>query len=134
MPSARAIASTVTFAAVLALTGCGSGDAGTASTTTPSADASASPPAGGGFDQGQLDEIRECLDAAGLEDVFPTDMPTDMPSDMPTDIDPENLPEGSPSEGAGGGGGFGALQDPEVQDALDACGIELPQPPTPSEG
>lgn len=73
-----------------------------------------------------------------LEDVFPTDLPSGMPSDMPSDmptempsdfdpenlpegVDPENLPEGFPSGGADGqGSGFGALQDPEVQDALDA--------------
>jgi hypothetical protein len=38
-----------------------------------------------------------------------------MPSDLPSDF---------PSRGAGGA--FGALNDPEVQAALEACGIELP--------
>lgn len=58
---------------------------------------------------------------------MPTDMPTDMPSDFPTDGTP---PEGFPSGGPDGGGGMAALQDPEVQEALDACGIDLPQAPT----
>ena len=144
MPPARTFASAATLAVLLALllavTGCGADSAEPSSTDTPSQGADPSPPAGGGLDQGQLDEIRECLDAAGLEDAFPTDlpsgaptdMPTDLPSDLPSDIDPDNLPEGLPSDGPGGG--FSALQDPEVQDALDACGIELPQRPTPSEG
>ena len=118
------------LALALVLAGCGSDDdTGTPATSTPSQDATSTPPAGDGFDDAQIEEIRECLDAAGLEDALPADMPTDMPTDMPSDVDPENLPEGFPSDGAGQGG-FGALQDPEVQDALEACGIELPSPGT----
>lgn len=80
----------------------------------------------GGFDTGQLEEIQACLEAAGLEDEMPTGqpggMPTDLPSDFPTDL-PSDFGSGGP------GGGMGALQDPEVQEALEACGIELPQAP-----
>lgn len=124
------------LALVLALSGCGSDeDAGTPATSTPSGEAVPTAPAGAGFDETQLEEIRECLEAAGLEDALPTDLPSEMPSDMPSDMptelpsdfDPENLPEGLPGEGAGQGG-LGALQDPDVQDALEACGIELPSP------
>ena len=140
MKTVRTLTSVATLAVVLTLTGCGSDDdAGAAATNSPSQDASATPPAGGGLDEGQLEEMRECLEAAGLEDALPTDMPSgapsdmpsDMPTDMPSDFDPENPPEGFPSEGAQGqGGALGALQDPEVQDALEACGIELPQRPS----
>lgn len=139
------------MAAVLTLAGCGSDNDTTepAATSGQSQDANASRPAGVGLDEAQLTEIRECLDAAGLEDAFPTDLPSGwpsglpsgVPSDLPSDFDPENfdpdninpgdLPEGFPSEGlAGQGGGLAAMQDPKVQDALDACGIELPQRPT----
>ncbi|QLQ10169.1 MAG: hypothetical protein HZY75_06965 [Nocardioidaceae bacterium] len=51
----------------------------------------------------------------------PDNPPSDLPSDLPSDF-----PSGGP--GGGGGGGLGALQDPEVQEALEACGIELPSP------
>ncbi|MEO5665181.1 MAG: hypothetical protein ABIR39_18095 [Nocardioides sp.] len=53
----------------------------------------------------------------------------DRRAGRPSDFDPENPPEGFPSEGAQGGA-FGALQDPEVQEALTACGVELPQRPS----
>lgn len=136
----RTATSVAALAVLLTLAGCGSDDdTGGEPTSSPSQGASATPPATGGFDDAQIQEIRKCLDAAGLEDALPTDLPTDLPSgaptdrptDLPEDFDPENLPEGFPSDGAGGqGGGLAALQDPEVQDALDACGIELPQAPT----
>lgn len=134
MNAVRTAAGAATLAVLLALTGCGSDDGAGAdaeSTSSPSQGATATPPAGGGFDEDQLDKIRECLDAAGLEEALPSDMPSDMPTDMPSDVDPQNLPEGFPSDGAQGqGDGLAALQDPEVRDALDACGIELPEPPT----
>ena len=41
---------------------------------------------------------------------------------------PTGLPSGLPSD-AGGAGGAGALLDPEVQQALKACGLELPGVP-----
>ncbi|HRI96264.1 MAG TPA: hypothetical protein PLZ93_11655, partial [Nocardioides sp.] len=81
---------------------------------------------GPGGDPSQFAAIQQCLEAAGLGDEFPTDMPTDRPSDFPTDGTP---PSGFPSDGPGGGGPGGAgglLQDPDVQAALKACGIEVP--------
>jgi PT repeat len=129
----------------LLLTACGSDDSSTDTASEPEATASSTPSGGpggpgGGFDQEQLDAIRACLEAAGLEDSFPTDLPsgqpsdfpTDRPSDLPSDLPsdmPSDMPSDFPSEGAGGslgGGPFDALNDPEVQAALQACGIELP--------
>ncbi|GAB3246120.1 hypothetical protein [Nocardioides dilutus] len=111
---------------VLALVGCGSDepdaadDTGTTQTDRPSGAPSGAP----GLGNVDLEAIQECLAAAGLDDALPTDLPTDMPTDFPTDGTP---PEGFPSGGPGGG--LGALQDPEVQAALEACGIDLPQAP-----
>ncbi len=130
---------------VLALTGCGSdSDTGDEPASEPTAESSPSRGAGmGGFDQAALQEIQECLEAAGLDVELPQGMPSGMPSDLPSDFDPdnppsdfdpENPPEGFPSDGAGPGGGLGALQDPEVQAALQACGIELPERPGPGSG
>ena len=117
------------LAGLLMLTGCGSGDSGTSDDTATDTE---SAPAGGpaGFDSAQLEEIQQCLEAAGLEDELPTDQPTGMPSDLPSDF-PTDLPSDAPSDlpSDGPGGGFGALQDPEVQAAMEACGIDLPQRP-----
>ena len=113
----------VGLAALLTLTGCGNDDS---DGSTDSAPETTSAPMGGpgGLDSEQFEKIQGCLEAAGLEDKLPSDMPTEIPSDMPTDF-PSDIPSGAP------GGGLGALQDPEVQDALEACGIDLsPRPRT----
>ena len=140
MKIARNVIVAATLSALLLLTGCGSdsaknGDATAAAEETP--DAQEGGPANGqpgGFDASQIEKINECLDAAGLDVALPTEMPTDMPTDMPEDFDPEtmdpdDLPEGMPTDGPGGA--MGALQDPDVQDALKACGIDLPQRQSP---
>lgn len=125
-----------TAVGALTLTGCGSDDSKADDDTGSTTDTQ---PSGGpgGFADVDLEAIQECLDAAGLEDVLPTDLPTDRPSDLPTDL-PTDLPsdfptDGTPPEGfpsgGPGGGGLQALQDPEVQAALEACGIDLPQAP-----
>jgi len=122
----------VSLAALLTLTACGGEDSeGSDDAATDTASAP------GGLDAGQLQEIQQCLEAAGLEDKLPTGqpggVPTDVPSDFPTDL-PTDLPSDFPTDlGSGGpGGGAGAFQDPEVQAALEACGIDLPQVPDPS--
>lgn len=123
------------LAALLTLTACGGEDSDGTETATDSASAPAGRPAG--FDAGQLEEIQACLEAAGLEDRLPTEQPSDLPSDFPTDLPsdmPTDMPSDMPSDfGADGpGGGAGVFQDAEVQEALEACGIELPQAPEPS--
>jgi hypothetical protein len=119
---------------VLTLTGCGSDDGeaaddvDSAQTDRPSGVPSGAPSGGPGMGDVDFEAIQACLTAAGLDDVMPTDVPTDMPTDMPTDFPTDGTPpEGMPSGGPGGG--MGALQDPEVQAALEACGIDLPQAP-----
>ena len=129
----RAIGATALIG-LLAMTGCGSDSEAEGSTRSQTSE-SAAPDGPGGFDSEQFDEIRECLDAAGLGDALPSDLPTGRPSDLPSDMPseppserPTDLPSDFPSGGPGGGG-FGALNDPEVQEALEACGIDLPQRP-----
>lgn len=137
----RRLAAGATLVSLLALTGCGSGSD---TATDPDADTGGQPSGfpsggpGGGFDADQLKQIRTCLKAAGLDDALadlPTGMPTDRPSGMPTDM-PSDLPSdmtGMPSDfpSDGPGGGMNELfSDPEVQGALDACGIDLPQAPS----
>lgn len=123
--------------AVLSLAACGPGapDSATAS-ASPSAGPSG-PPAGAAFE-----EIRACLEAAGLDTSDlpsvapsgmpsgrPSGMPSGAPSDLPSDF-PSGPPPGMASGGPGGGGGpmnLGA----EAQAALVACGITMPsRPPT----
>ncbi len=135
MNKTRTVIGAVSLAALLSLTACGGDDpddpdGGDSATDTASA------PSGrpGDFDADQLEEIQQCLEAAGLEGELPTgqpsDAPTDLPSDFPSDL-PTDLPFYFPTDlGSGGpGGGAGVFQDPEVQEALEACGIDLPQAP-----
>lgn len=130
----------LSLAAVLALSGCGSDSAEdneSSENSSPSASGR-----GPGFDSAQFQEIRDCLEAAGLADKFPSEVPTGIPSGMPSGVPsdfpsdfpsefPSDLPSGMPSDlmPGGAGGGLAALQDPEVQEALEACGVELPQMP-----
>ena len=127
----------------LLLTACGSSDSSAATdpeATTSSAPSGGAGPGGqGGLDQEQLDDIQRCLEAAGLGDAFPTNLPTERPSDLPTDSPsgepPSGFPTDLPSGGPSGGprGGLGAFADPDVQAALQACGIELPSGPPSSQ-
>jgi len=139
-----AVAAVVPIAA-FALAACsgGSSDAST--------DASAGQPTGaaGGGDNAQMQQIQECLSAAGIDlptgggampsgaampsgGSMPTDMPTDMPSgmptDMPTDMAMSSGAAGMPSGGAQGGGNqmmSQLLEDEDAQAALTACGIDV---------
>lgn len=140
----RTAIGSLSLAALLTLAACGGGDSEGTDTTTDAPTASASSGGPGGFDAGQLKEVKACLKAAGLDDKLPTGQPSGVPSDLPSDL-PTNLPSGAPtgfptdlpsdfptdlgSDGPGSGGGAGMFQDPEVQDALQACGIELSQAP-----
>lgn len=73
----------------------------------------------------QFKEIQKCLKAAGLEDKMPK--PPKRPSGDASkdDARPTDRPSGPPPGGKGGDGPA-AMQDPEVQAALKACGIEMP--------
>ncbi|WP_220794094.1 hypothetical protein [Nocardioides pelophilus] len=130
MKKTRTAIGAVGLAALLTLTACGGEDSdGGADTATDTAtDAAAAPSGAPGFDAEQLEEIQQCLEAAGLEDQLPSGQPTDLPTDLPSDL-PTDLPSDLPSDFGSGGPGGGAFQDPEVQEALEACGIDLPQPP-----
>jgi len=134
-------ATAVLLVALGTLSACGSDDpSDSADATAGGSTAAASPGAGGnlpGGDPTQLAAIQQCLDAAGLSGAIPSGrpsdagtppsgMPTDMPSGMPTDM-PTGMPSGGPG-GPGGDGPGGVVQDPEVQAALQACGITLPTP------
>ncbi len=131
----------VTSAAVL--TGCGSGSTEGSPASSESAP-SPEPSDGTGADRpGHPDPefftaMRACLEAAGLDDVLPDSLPggadgrvpSGAPSGFPTDGSAPRPPDGAPPSGAPGrGGAFSALADPAVQDALEACGIELPTGP-----
>lgn len=121
---------------LLTLSGCGSDDSSASSEPTTSAPSGAPTGPGGAFDPQLFQKIRDCVEAAGLGDVLPTDLPTDLPSGAPSDL-PTDIPSGTPPSGApsglpsgGPGGGLAdALSDPDVQSALAACGIDLPQGP-----
>ena len=115
----RRIAIAGSFLTLLTTFGCGSDDTSAEDPAASSSSSAGTPSApAGGMDPEQLQEIQACLEAAGIDTQMPTGMPTDMPSEMPTDM-PTDMP--------GGGGPGGQLNDPEVQAALEACGIELPE-------
>lgn len=80
MNFARTATSVAALAVLLTLTGCGSDDdAGATDTSSPSQGASATPPAGGGFDEAQIEEIRGlAFDLAFLISVFTHMRPADV--------------------------------------------------------
>ena len=132
MNTTRTAIGAIGLAALLSLTACGDdSDGGDESASgIASESTSGAPAAPGGFDTGRLEEIQACLEAAGLEDKMPTGQPSGMPTDLPSDFPTDMPTEMSSDFGSGGpGGAMAALQDPEVQEALEACGIELPQAP-----
>lgn len=132
MNKTRTTIGVISLAVLLTLTACaGEGSGGSTDTAIDPSSAPSGRP--GGFDTEQMREIQECLEAAGLEDKVPADQPSwipDLPSDFPSDF-PTDLPSDFPDELGSGrpGGGAGMLQDPEIQEALKACGIDLPQAP-----
>jgi hypothetical protein len=86
-------------------------------------------------DPDQFQAIQDCLEAAGLGSALPSGVPSGMPSDLPSDMSgmpsdlPTDLPTDLPSDFGGFPGG-GQFDDPQVQAALKACGIELPTTPS----
>lgn len=126
MNTTRTTISAAALTCLLMLSGCGGEEKVNDTLETSPPSAASEPTASGGS---QMEKIQECLKAAGLEDKMPKGRPTDRPTDMPAE------PPSGGAEGAPEGGGPGAaMQDPEVQKALKACGIDMPerpqQPPT----
>ncbi len=68
----------------------------------------------------QMEEIEACLKKAGLEDKLP------QRSDGPSGDRPSAPPSGQPPAGGQRRAG-GPFADGDVQKALKACGIELPE-------
>jgi hypothetical protein len=125
MKTTRTTIGAAALTCLLVLSGCGDKESAkdVLKTATPSA---ATDEQGGGRStavRAQMEKIQECLKAAGLEDKLPKGGPTDRPTDMPAQ------PPSGGSAGAPQGGGPGAMQDPEVQKALKACGIDMPERP-----
>jgi len=107
----------------LSITGCGGG-------SSSSAAGSQTPPAApAGVDPAQMKAIRQCLKAAGLNQAIPKGAPSGMPTDLPSDL-PSNPPSGVPTDIPSNfsGGPGGQLNNPKIQAALKACGIQLPTP------
>ena len=121
MKTTNAAIGAVAVTCLLMLSGCGDGENAydVLETSTPSASAKSDGSRPAAPDTSQFEKIKECLDAAGLEDKMPMDRPTDRPTEMPAEPPSgEDAPEGA---------GPGAMQDPEVQKALKACGIDMPE-------
>lgn len=112
------LAVTATIALAFTLAGCGA----TKSSTDPSTTGNPSGPQGPGA--GQFSKIQDCLKAAGLAQNLPSGPPSGIPSNLPSGR-PSGAPTGFPS---GGPRGLTQLNNPQIQDALKACGITLPQP------
>lgn len=123
---------------------------GSTTTTAPAAQPTGAPTAGasgqagagqggtgegrGRFDPAQLEQVRQCLEAAGI--AVPSFSPRPFPSGSRPSFSPGEQPSLSPgsqpsfSPGAGGPGGaggfFAVLQEPAAKAALEACGIAVP--------
>ena len=116
---------------------------GGAATTGAPGDSRINGPAGGGrrIDPAQLQKIRDCLTAAGIDVAIPSGRPSFSgtrpsfsPGEQPSFPRPSDFPSGT--RPSGGRGGFGALfNDPKVKAALDVCGIAVPSfGPRPNQG
>lgn len=115
-PFVGAVAVSLLAAGVLA--GCGSSGSDASSTTATTNSQ------GQGMDNAQMEEIQQCLSAAGIDMPTPPDQPSGQPSDQPTD-QPTDQAQGTPPSGAADGPGD-LFSDSEVVAALEACGITVP--------
>jgi len=134
----RGVSAAAALIVAAALAGCGSSS--TSSGTTPSTTAAPTgAPTGaagrvpgqggaggpGGIDSAALQQMQECLKAAGV--TLPTGRPSGFPSGGFTPgTGRPSAGSGGPGAGAGAGGLF---SNPEAQAALKACGITLPTNP-----
>jgi hypothetical protein len=118
-------AGAVVMAASLAACGGSSGGSDASSGSQPQVQ----PSAGGNFQ-----EVQQCLDAAGIKLKLPSGAPSGFaggtpPSGAPTGAPPSGAPSFDPGQSPPGGAGAGLFNNPKVQRALKACGIELPSAP-----
>ncbi|MEO8517929.1 MAG: hypothetical protein ABI438_02025 [Dermatophilaceae bacterium] len=134
----RAVSAGAALIVAVGLAGCGSSStsSGTATSTTASPTGAPTGAAGrvpgragagglGGFDSAQLQQVQDCLKAAGV--AVPTAPPSGFPSgDFTPGAGRPSGGTGGPGAGAGAGGLF---NNPEAQAALKACGITLPTNP-----
>jgi hypothetical protein len=121
----------VGLVAAAALTACGGSDGVTVVGSATPSNGPAGMPGGGqgrGFDPARMQQIEECLAAAGISLPTPTGgFRTFNPSERerPT-WTRTGRPSGAPAGGQRGGAGRGMFTDPKIRAALEACGIPLP--------
>ena len=126
-------------AAMFLLAGCGpestTATMSSSSSTQSSSDESDAKQGPGGT-SGQMEEIQACLKKAGLEDKLPQ-RPDGASGERPS-APPSGQPPTDGERTAGEHRAGGPFADADVQKALKACGIELPERPTggdqPSQG
>lgn len=131
---AKRFAAMTLFAAALTLTACGGGsDSDSSEPATTSGD-SGQAPAGGMF-ANLSDEDVQCLEDEGI--TLPSGPPEGMPEGAPEGVPeggtpPEDMPEGTPPEGMPEGGPPEGMPEgmEGIEDAMSACGIEQPEPPS----
>jgi hypothetical protein len=109
---------------------CGSSDSGSNGSGATSSAPSAAPTGGQSIDSATLKKMQKCLTAAGISvGARPSGAP---PSGIPSGGNPSGRPSGIPS-GAPPGGGGAAFNNPQIQQALKACGLDVPSA-SPSNG
>lgn len=122
----------VALAASFLLAGCGpestKSASNTSSTTSTSSEASKPDQQGPGGNSEQFEEIQACLKEAGLEDKLPQRREKGDSGERPSAPPSGEPPAGGP-QGADGKAG-GPFADEDVQAALKACGIDVPEPPS----
>jgi hypothetical protein len=123
MMRARSLAVPLALSGALLLTACGDDGTTTAAPTSTAGNTQGGPGGGPGFGGQDFQKIQECLSAAGIS------LPTPSGGFQPPTGTPSGRPQGTPPSGApgdGGGPGGGMFADPQVQAALQACGITVP--------
>jgi hypothetical protein len=117
---------TTGIAAMFLLAGCGpestTATSSTTSAPTSKADADSRGP---GNTSNQMDAIQACLKKAGLEDKLPARGTSERPSAPPTGQPPKDQAPSGADRRAGG-----PFADKDVQKALKACGLDVPEPPS----
>jgi hypothetical protein len=115
-------AAAVTVFVGASLAACSSGNESTPSTGS---EPQTQPSLGGNFQ-----EVQQCLDAAGIKLKLPSGAPTDVAGGTPPSGAPTGTPPSfDPGQAPQGGPGAGLFNNPRVQRALKACGIQVPTAP-----